>query len=107
MPDLRRRPATYDQIGKLYSRYRKPDPRITAQIEAALGDSVSVLNVGAGTGSYEPNDRTVVAVEPSEVMITQRRPGSAPAVRSVAESLPFASGTFDAVLAVLTLHHWT
>jgi SAM-dependent methyltransferase len=65
-----------------------------------------VLNVGAGTGSYEPADRTVVAVEPSGVMISQRPPGSGPVVRAVAESLPFSDGSFDATLAVLTLHHW-
>ncbi|MFZ0664764.1 MAG: class I SAM-dependent methyltransferase [Acidimicrobiales bacterium] len=98
--------AIYDEIGTLYAKYRRPDPRIRAQIEAALGDAKSVLNVGAGTGSYEPSDRYVVAVEPSEVMLAQRRSGSAQAVRSVGESLPFASGSFDAALAVLTLHHW-
>lgn len=98
--------SPYDVIGRLYSKHRRPDPRIQAQIDAALGDARTVLDVGAGTGSYEPTERDVVAVEPSRVMISQRRPGSAPVVRSVAESLPFASGTFDAVLAVLTVHHW-
>jgi SAM-dependent methyltransferase len=98
--------SPYDQIGLVYSRHRQPDPRIAAQIEAALGDARTVLDVGAGTGSYEPAGRDVVAVEPSQVMISQRGPGSAPTVRSVAESLPFASGSFDAVLAVLTVHHW-
>jgi SAM-dependent methyltransferase len=96
----------YDEIGRIYSRYRQPDPRIAAQIERALGDADTVLDVGAGTGSYEPGGRRVVAAEPSNVMISQRPTGSAPAVRSVAESLPFESGSFDAVLAILTLHHW-
>jgi SAM-dependent methyltransferase len=96
----------YDVIGRLYSRHRRPDPRIAAQIEAALGDARTVLDVGAGTGSYEPRDKTVVACDPSSVMISQRPVGSGPAVRSVAEALPFASGAFDAVLAVLTVHHW-
>jgi SAM-dependent methyltransferase len=98
--------SRYDVIGRVYARHRRPDPRIAAQIEAALGDARTVLDVGAGTGSYEPRDRQVVAVEPSEIMISQRSPGSAPAVRSIAQSLPFASGSFDAVLAVLTVHHW-
>jgi SAM-dependent methyltransferase len=98
--------SPYDVIGQVYARHRRPDPRIAAQIEAALGDARTVLDVGAGTGSYEPQDRSVVAVEPSQVMISQRPAGSAPPVRSIAESLPFASGSFDAVLAVLTVHHW-
>ncbi len=99
--------GSYEVIGRLYSRHRRPDPRIAAQIEAALGDARTVLDVGAGTGSYEPRDRTVIACEPSSVMISQRATGAAPAVRSVAETLPFASGSFDAVLAVLTVHHWS
>jgi SAM-dependent methyltransferase len=99
--------SEYEVIGRLYSRHRRADPRIAAQIEAALGDARTVLDVGAGTGSYEPRDRIVVACDPSTVMISQRSPGSAPAVRSVAEALPFASGAFDAVLAVLTVHHWS
>ena len=86
------RPRQYDTIGRLYSRYRRPDPRIAAQIEPALGDAGTVLDVGAGTGSYEPTDRGVVAVEPSAVMISQRAAGSAPAVRSVAESLAVRVG---------------
>lgn len=98
--------SRYDLIGRVYARHRRPDPRISAQIESALGDATTVLDVGAGTGSYEPRGRQVVAVEPSLVMISQRPPEAAPAVRSVAQSLPFASGSFDAVLAVLTVHHW-
>lgn len=97
----------YDRIGRSYARTRRPDPRIAAQIDDALGDARTVVNVGAGTGSYEPRDRPVVAVEPSTEMLRQRSPGAAPAVRAVAEALPFADGSFDAALAVLTVHHWT
>lgn len=96
----------YDRLGRGYSRVRRPDPRIAAQIDAALGAARTVLNVGAGTGSYEPEGREVTAVEPSAEMIGQRPPGSAPAVQSSAEDLPFADGSFDASLAVLTVHHW-
>lgn len=96
----------YDAIGKAYSRYRVPDERIAARISDALGVAETVLNVGAGTGSYEPAGRRVVAVEPSTVMIAQRPPGSAPVVRASAEALPFADGAFDAAMAVLTVHHW-
>lgn len=91
----------------MYSRHRRPDPRIAAQINRALGGARRVVDVGAGTGSYEPLDRAVVAVEPSAVMVAQRLPGAPPAVRAVAEALPFPAGSFDAALAVLTLHHWT
>ncbi len=97
----------YDRIGRRYAQRRKPDPRIAAALDRALGDARRVVNVGAGSGSYEPDDRQVVAVEPSEVMITQRPPDAAPLVRAVAEALPFESGRFDAALAVLTVHHWT
>ena len=96
----------YDRIGAVYARHRRPDPRLAAQFDRALGEGATVVNVGAGTGSYEPADRRVVAVEPSGVMISQRRPGSAPAVRAVAEHLPFADRSFDAALALLTVHHW-
>ena len=97
----------YQSIGNGYSATRRPDPRIQRLIVTALGDAQSVVNVGAGTGNYEPTDRWVVAVEPSPAMIAQRRPGAAPAVRAVAEGLPFGAQTFDAALAILTLHHWT
>lgn len=97
----------YDLIGHGYRHQRLPDPRIASAIAAALGDARTVLNVGAGTGSYEPADRRVVAVEPSWEMIQQRPTGAAPAVRAVAETLPFADATFDATLAVLTVHHWS
>jgi SAM-dependent methyltransferase len=97
----------YDRIGRRYAQRRRPDPRIAARIARALGDARTVVNVGAGAGSYEPEDRHVVAVEPSEVMIAQRPREAAPVVRAVAEALPFSNNQFDAALAVLTVHHWT
>ena len=99
--------ARYDTIGRGYADVRRPDPRIAALITAALGDVMSVLNVGAGAGSYEPAGRRVVAVEPSEVMVRQRPAAAAPVVRGVAEALPFGDGCFDAAMAILTVHHWT
>jgi SAM-dependent methyltransferase len=98
--------ALYDRIGLGYARHRRPDPRIAARIAAALGDAATVVNVGAGAGSYEPVDRRVVAVDPSLRMIRQRPVGAAAAIRATAERLPFRAGSFDAALAVLTLHHW-
>lgn len=98
--------ATYDRIGVGYGEIRRPDPRIAARVEAALGTARSVLNVGAGTGSYEPTDRDVTAVEPSELMISQRPPGSAPVVQASAEELPFENDSFDAAMAIITVHHW-
>jgi hypothetical protein len=80
---------------------------LTESIWQALGDARSVVNVGAGTGSYEPQDREVIAVEPSEVMIAQRAPDAAPVIRAVAEALPFNENSFDAAMAILTLHHWS
>lgn len=96
----------YDTIGKTYRDYRKPDPRIGAAIAAALGDCRSVVNVGAGAGSYEPLDRSVVALEPALTMIRQRPKGSASAVCGSANDLPFRDRAFDAALAILTIHHW-
>jgi SAM-dependent methyltransferase len=96
----------YDQIGRQYTSTRRPDPRIAAAIFHALGDADSVVNVGAGAGAYEPVGRSLVAVEPSWQMIRQRS-GASWAVQASAEALPFPAGTFDAALAVLTLHHWT
>lgn len=96
----------YDRIGAGYSTYRTPDPRIAAALTAALGDARSVVNVGAGTGSYEPTDRRVLAVEPSRTMIRQRPRSAHPVVRASANDLPLRDGAFDAALAVLTIHHW-
>jgi SAM-dependent methyltransferase len=96
----------YDTIGLGYARTRKPDPTISAMVMRALGPAPSVVSVGAGSGSYEPLDRWVVAVEPSSVMIAQRPAASAPAVQAVGQSLPFSSASFDAALAILTVHHW-
>jgi SAM-dependent methyltransferase len=98
---------TYDSMGINYAELRKPDPRIARFIDEALGDARTVLNVGAGTGSYEPTDREVTAVEPSREMIRQRKPGAAPAIEASAESLPFPDKSFDASMAILTIHHWT
>lgn len=96
----------YDAIGVGYGHHRRPDPRIASAITDALGTAESLLNVGAGAGSYEPSDRTVVAVEPSLEMIRQRRAGSAPVVQASATHLPFRDAAFAASLAVLTVHHW-
>jgi SAM-dependent methyltransferase len=93
-------------MGLGYSEVRRPDPRIGAAIWAALGEARSVLNVGAGSGSYEPRDREVVAVEPSPVMIAQRPAEAAPAIQGVAESLPLGGDSVDATMGVFTLHHW-
>jgi SAM-dependent methyltransferase len=96
----------YDRTGRTYSYTRRPDPRIAAVINGALRSMTTIANIGAGTGSYEPTG-TVIAVEPSSVMIAQRPPGSAPAVQAVAEHLPIRSHAVDAALAVLTVHHWS
>jgi SAM-dependent methyltransferase len=96
----------YDEIGVGYAAYRRPDARIATAIAHALGDAESVVNVGAGAGSYEPVDRRLVAVEPSSTMLRQRPPGSAPALQASALALPFADGSFAASLAILTMHHW-
>ena len=100
-------PSLYDRIGRDYAQHRRADPRIAAAIDAALGAARSVVNVGAGTGSYEPRERDVIAVEPSSVMLAQRPAPSYPAVQARAEALPFGDAVFDAALCVLTLHHWT
>jgi SAM-dependent methyltransferase len=96
----------YDQIGTGYSDARRTEPRIARLIWAALGDARTVLNVGAGTGSYEPPHRDVTAVEPSAVMRAQRAPGAAPCISASAEALPFPDRSFDAAMAVLSDHHW-
>jgi SAM-dependent methyltransferase len=98
--------ALYDRIGVGYAMRRRPDARIAAQIDAALGSCHRVLNVGAGAGSYEPPNRFVVAVEPSAAMIGQRAAAAAPVVQASASRLPFQDQSFDAALAVLTVHHW-
>jgi SAM-dependent methyltransferase len=98
--------ASYEQIGLGYARARRTEPRIAERIFDALADARTVLNVGAGTGSYEPADRDVLAVEPSRVMRSQRPPGAAPCIDARAEALPFADQSFDAALAVLSDHHW-
>jgi SAM-dependent methyltransferase len=96
----------YDTIGAAYTVTRRTEPRIAAQTWAALGDARTVLNVGAGTGSYEPPGRDVIAVEPSAVMRAQRPAGAAPCVAAAAESLPFEDQSFDAAMAFATIHHW-
>lgn len=98
--------ALYDTIGTTYRVGRRTDQRIAARIWAALGDAETVLNVGAGTGSYEPSGRDVTAVEPSAVMRGQRPAHAAPCVAAAAEALPFPDDSFDAAMAVLTDHHW-
>jgi SAM-dependent methyltransferase len=101
------RAALYDRIGRTYAHTRRPDPRIAAAIWTALGDAWTVLNVGAGAGNYEPADRELTALEPSEVMIAQRAPGAAPVVQGRAEELPFGDDAFEAAMAVLSDHHWS
>jgi SAM-dependent methyltransferase len=96
----------YERHGRTYARHRRPDPRIAARIHAALGDARTVLNVGAGTGSYEPSDRWVLAVEPSATMRAQRPAGAAPAIAARAEALPLDDGAVDAAMACVTIHHW-
>ncbi len=96
----------YDALGLTYQDHRRPETRIAAAIVRALGDVHTVVNVGAGTGAYEPHDRAVVAVEPSITMIRHRPSGSAPVVQASALQLPFVDGAFGAALAVLTVHHW-
>ncbi|HYI43243.1 MAG TPA: class I SAM-dependent methyltransferase [Sphingomicrobium sp.] len=97
----------YGEIGQSYSRFRQPDPVIAAQILEALGGATTVLNVGAGTGSYEPTDRDVTAVEPSASMRAQRPANLSVAIDAVAEDLPFASASFDASMAIVTVHQWS
>lgn len=99
--------AKYDRIGKGYRNYREPDARLAALINKQLNGAQSVLNVGAGVGSYEPDTGQVIALEPSGVMIDQRPASAAPVVQGVSETLPFADDQFDAVMGVLTLHHWS
>ncbi|HET9075659.1 MAG TPA: class I SAM-dependent methyltransferase [Acidimicrobiales bacterium] len=97
----------YDAISTSYADTRRADPRIGEQICRALGGAASVVNIGAGTGNYEPTGRRVTAIEPSRRMIAGRPRGSPPVVQAAAEHLPLPSGAFDAAMAVLTVHHWT
>lgn len=96
----------YDLHGRTYGHHRRTDPRVAARIHAALGDARTLLNVGAGTGSYEPTDRWVLAVEPSATMRAGRPPGAAPAVAARAEQVPFDDACVDAAMACVTIHHW-
>jgi SAM-dependent methyltransferase len=96
----------YEEHGRSYARHRRSDPRVGARIRAALGDARTVLNVGAGSGSYEPEDRWVLAVEPSATMRAERPPGAAPAIAAHAEALPFDDDSVDAAMACVTIHHW-
>ncbi len=98
---------SYELFGSGYGTFRRPDPRIAQRINTALGPARTVLNVGAGTGSYEPSDRTVIALEPSRGMIAHRTRGSGAVARGAAEALPFADDAFDATLAVFTIQHWS
>ena len=105
-PGQARTAALYDTIGATYTVTRRTEPRIAAQVWAALGDARTVVNIGAGTGSYEPPDRDVTAVEPSAVMRAQRPAGAAPCVAATADRLPFADQSLDAAMAFGTIHHW-
>src|SRR4051812_50223658 len=98
--------VSYDDIGRTYTATRREDPRIAAAIWAALGDAETVLDVGAGAGAYEPRDREVLALEPSEVMIAQRPEGAAPVLRGVAEAIPLRDDSVDSAMAILSDHHW-
>ena len=103
---MQRHHVDYEQLGASYPRHRRADPRIAARIHAELGSARTVLNVGAGTGSYEPADRWVLAVEPSEAMRAQRPRDAAPAIAARAEALPLDDDAVDAAMACVTIHHW-
>jgi SAM-dependent methyltransferase len=103
---MERARVDYERHGRTYARQRRADPRIAAQIQAALGDAKTVVNVGAGAGSYEPADRWVLAVEPSARMRAQRPIGAAPVIDARAEALPFDDDALDAAMACATIHHW-
>ena len=100
-------PPVYDRIGRQYTANRRADPRWEAIVAQQIGDARRIVNVGAGTGSYEPVGREVVAIEPSTVMLGQRAPDSAPAMRAAAADLPVVAGWADVVMAILTVHHWS
>ena len=96
----------YDRIGRGYADLRREDPRIAALVRLALGGAKSVVNVGAGPGSYEPTSPLVVAIEPSDVMVSQRAASSTPVTRALAQALPLRDGSVDAAMSVLSMHHW-
>jgi SAM-dependent methyltransferase len=98
--------ARYDTIGHEYARYRREDPHLQARLRDSLGSARTVVNVGAGTGSYEPIDLHVIAIEPSDVMAAQRPRRLAPAIRASADALPLRDGAVDAAMTVLSLQHW-
>jgi SAM-dependent methyltransferase len=99
--------TVYDEIGKGYIGKRSADPSIYAAVRSQIGASKNIVNVGAGTGSYEPVELNVVAVEPSMTMISQRPSNAAPVIQAFAENLPFQDNCFDLSMAILTLHHWS
>ncbi len=96
----------YERIGAGYAQSRQADPRVERQLHDAIGDATSVINIGAGSGNYEPTDRTTIAIEPSPTMLAQR-PGIVPVARAVAEHLPVRDDAFDVATAIFTVHHWT
>lgn len=98
--------ARYDIIGAGYTRTRREDPEIRRRLAQALGSARTVVNVGAGAGSYEPLDRHVIAIEPSDTMAAQRPRTLAPAIRASAGHLPLRDRSVDAAMTVLSLHHW-
>jgi hypothetical protein len=97
----------YESHGDGYALQRRADPRIAARLHEALGDAATVINVGAGAGSYEPEDRYVVAVEPSPAMRAQRPSSRVPAIDATAERLPFDDDSFAAAMATITVHQWS
>ena len=103
---MQRRQVDYEALGPSYPLHRRADPRIAARIHAALGAARTIVNVGAGTGSYEPTDRWVLAVEPSAAMRAQRPARAAPAIAARAEALPLDDDAVDAAMACVTIHHW-
>ena len=99
--------ALYDSIGTRYSTYRRPDPRIARAVHAELRHAATIVNLGAGVGSYEPMERDLIAVEPSRLMISQRPRSAPPVVQACAEFVPFRDGAFDVAMAILSIHHWS
>ena len=99
--------AIYDEIGRNYLNSRSTDPRVLRALRSQFGGARVIVNLGAGSGSYEPDDLDVIAIEPSKVMISQRPAASSPVIQAVVENLPFADNSFDLAMGVLTLHHWS